>query len=254
MDRPFVRPGTTSAAHDYNGELLLKLPKSYEALEDEDEKLRVRTEVEISIFLWTYETEPKNANPILHDILRTKQGRTRRDTVEFSANTWDGDIVPFRQCLIRIARYVAPMPATQSQYRPLTHENYSHWNEINSETPCPIKFTDEEIKELLQDGEGWNENADFWDSPKGFGHHDGWTSNENYEQALEMFAQLREQGLQNLSGEERSTFEERTRWRYESLNRSDIVYFREIYEQVASPNLNHHIGSQRYPHAPNGES
>jgi hypothetical protein len=43
-------------------------------------------------------------------------------------------------------------------------------------------------------------------------HRDGWTSNENYEAALEMFAQLREQGLQNLTGDERSVFEKQTRW------------------------------------------
>ncbi|KAH6723680.1 kinase-like domain-containing protein [Leptodontidium sp. MPI-SDFR-AT-0119] len=176
---------------DYNGELMVRLPESYDALEDGDEKTRIRIQVEKSIVLWTYETETKNTNSILHDILHINQGRTRRDTVDFSANTWDGDIIPFRQCLIRIVR---------------------HWNEINTEVPCPIEFTDEEKKAHLRDGEGWNENADFWDSLQGFVHRDGWTSNENYEQALEIFAQLREQGLQSLSGEERSAFEESTRW------------------------------------------
>ncbi|KAF1961603.1 hypothetical protein CC80DRAFT_400961 [Byssothecium circinans] len=176
---------------DYNGELMIKLPESYDTLEDEKEKLRVRTQVEKSIILWAYENESKTTNPILHDILHLSQGRTRRETVDFSADTWDGDIIPFRQCLIRIAR---------------------HWNEINTEIPCPIEFSDEEIASHLQDGEGWNETADFWDSLQGFVHRDGWTSNENYEQALEMFAELREQGLQSLSGEERTEFEESTRW------------------------------------------
>lgn len=86
----------------------MRLPESYDAL-DEDEKLRVRTQVEKSIVLWTYETETKKTNPILRDIMHINQGRTRRDTVDFSANTWDGDIIPFRQCLIRIARYVWPI-------------------------------------------------------------------------------------------------------------------------------------------------
>ncbi|KAH7406540.1 kinase-like domain-containing protein [Phaeosphaeria sp. MPI-PUGE-AT-0046c] len=176
---------------DCNGELMMRLPESYDALEDEDEKLRVRKQVEKSVVLWTYETETKNTNPLLHEILHIVQGRTRRDTVDFSVNTWDGDIIPFRQCLIRIAR---------------------HWNELNTEVPCPIQFTEEDIKAHLLDGESWNENADFWDSLQGFVHRDGWTSNEKYEQALEMFAQLREQGLQSLSGEELSAFEESTRW------------------------------------------
>jgi hypothetical protein len=87
---------------------MMKLPESYDTLEDEDEKMRVRTQVEKSIVLWTYETETKTTNPILHNVLHINQGRTRRDTIDFSANTWDGDIIPFRQCLIRIARYVWP--------------------------------------------------------------------------------------------------------------------------------------------------
>jgi len=33
-----------------------------------------------------------------------------------------------------------------------------------------------------------------------------------YDQALEMFAELREEGLKNLPGEERVTFEAQTRW------------------------------------------
>ncbi|KAH9217470.1 kinase-like domain-containing protein [Leptodontidium sp. 2 PMI_412] len=139
---------------DYNGELMVRLPESYDALEDGDEKNRIRIQVEKSIVLWTYETETKNTNSILYDILHINQGRTRRDTVDFSDNTWDGDIIPFRQCLIRIAR---------------------HWNEINTEIPCPIEFTDEEKKAHLRDREG-------------------------------------EQGLQGLGSEERSAFEESTRW------------------------------------------
>jgi len=68
------------------------------------------------------------------------------------------------------------------------------------------------IKAHLVDGEGWNEAADFWDSLQGFVHRDGWTSNENYEEALEMFAQFREQGLQCLSGKKQAEFEQATRW------------------------------------------
>lgn len=60
--------------------------------------------------------------------------------------------------------------------------------------------------------ERWNETADFRDSLQGFVHRDGWTSIGGYERALEMFSQSREQGLQSLTGVERSDFEENTRW------------------------------------------
>ena len=78
--------------------------------------------------------------------------------------------------------------------------------------PCPIHFTAEEIKEHTRDGEGWNDNADFWDSLDGYVHRDGWTSNENYGEALEMFQQLRKTGLETLAGEERLAFEKQTLW------------------------------------------
>lgn len=59
---------------------------------------------------------------------------------------------------------------------------------------------------------GWNERADFWDSIARLVSRDGWTSNETYGQALEMFAELREEGLKSLTGVERVRFEAQTRW------------------------------------------
>ncbi|CZR51218.1 probable FMP29 Found in Mitochondrial Proteome [Phialocephala subalpina] len=176
---------------DFNGEVLLKLPENYESLEEGDEKARTRKQVEKSIVLYTYETETDKQNPLLSEILRIHHGRTRRETVQFAANTWDGDIIPFRQCLIRIER---------------------HWDELGFNTPCPIHFTEEELQAHYKGGEGWNQRADFWDSLAGFVSRDGWTSNETYVQALEMFAELREEGLKNLTGKERLDFETQTRW------------------------------------------
>jgi hypothetical protein len=89
---------------DYHGELMLKLPPDYETLPDEEEKARIRGQVEKSILFWSYEQETKTNNPLLHEVFHVSQGRNRRDTFDFCANTWDADIIPFRQCLIRMAR------------------------------------------------------------------------------------------------------------------------------------------------------
>ena len=88
----------------YSGEVILKLPEHYDSLTDEEEKARIRTQVERSILQWMYESETKTANPKLYELFNVPQWRTRCDAMEFGANTWDGDILPFRQCLIRIAR------------------------------------------------------------------------------------------------------------------------------------------------------
>ncbi|KAG9228229.1 kinase-like domain-containing protein [Amylocarpus encephaloides] len=175
---------------DYNGKVLLKLPDNYESFEA-DEKAHTRKQVEKSIVLYTYETETDKNNALLSDILRIHHGRIKRETVQFAANTWDRDIIPFRQCLIRFQR---------------------HWDEFGFNTPCPIHFTEEGLQAHNRDGEGWNERADFWDSVAGFVSRDGWTSNETYDQALEMFADLREEGLNKLTGKERVDFEAQTRW------------------------------------------
>ncbi|TVY39560.1 Altered inheritance of mitochondria protein, mitochondrial [Lachnellula subtilissima] len=167
------------------------------SLEEGDEKARTRKQVEKSIILYTYETETDKNNPLLSEILRIHHGRTRRETVQFAANTWDGDIIPFRQCLIRIER---------------------HWDELGFNTPCPIHFTEEELQVHYRDGKGWNERADFWNSLAGFVSRDGWTSNETYDQALEMFAELREEGLKNFTGKERVDFEAQTRWAERKIN------------------------------------
>jgi hypothetical protein len=103
-----------------------------------------------------------------------------------------------------------PISTIRGQYRSLTHKSHSQWQEINTKIPCPIDFTDEEINAQLLDDEGWNENADLFDSLDGFVHRDGWTSNADCERAFEMFAQLRKQALQSLSGEELVDF--KTRW------------------------------------------
>lgn len=195
---------------DYNGEILLRLPKNYESLEDRPEKAQMRRQVEKSIVLFTYETETSQVNPLLSEILRIRHGRTRRETVQFAANTWEADIIPLRQCLIRLERFVyAP---TLRLYSDVIDMNHRHWDELSFDVPCPIHFTEEQLQAHYKDGERWNERADFWDSISGLISRDGWTANETYDQALELFADLRVEGLKNLEGKERDDFEAQTRW------------------------------------------
>ncbi|KAH0841198.1 phosphotransferase enzyme family protein [Fonsecaea pedrosoi] len=190
----FVHDGKVTSLIDWQdvwaGPLLLQA-RHPRLVSRQGRKARIRSQVENSLVLWVYESQIKKRNPILHELSQLPQWRTIRDTVEFASNTWEGDILPFRQRLIRIAR---------------------HWEEINSQVPYPINFTEDELEAHHRDGDGWNEQAEFWDSLQGLVHRDGWTSNETYDQALKMFAQLRDQGLQHLTGEERREFEQQTRW------------------------------------------
>lgn len=189
---------------DYTGELVLDLPDDYEILEA-NEQHRIGEQLESSMVLCTYEMETEKINPLLSELLHLPYGQTRKETVHFATNTWDGDILPFRQCLIRIERWVKCSAENLTEL--LTYELSRHWSEFGFGDPCPIQFTEDEIQTHYRDGEGWNEWADFWDSVSGLINRDGWTSNETFGQAVELFTSLREQGLRGFSLKESGAFE-----------------------------------------------
>jgi hypothetical protein len=83
---------------------------------------------------------------------------------------------------------------------------------LDTNVPCPIHFTEDELRAHAQDSDGWNEVQDFWDSVDGLVARDGWTSHETYDEAVAMFANLRKTGMEVMEGEEKERFEEQTRW------------------------------------------
>lgn len=78
--------------------------------------------------------------------------------------------------------------------------------------PCPYHFTDDDIRKHRQDATGFNETQDFWDMLEGTVDRTGWTTNEDFEGAVDYFLQLREAGLETLVGKEQQEFELETRW------------------------------------------
>jgi hypothetical protein len=100
-------PLFTQARHpkliDYDGEVILKFPENYKQLKDE-EKIPIRKQVVSSIILHLYENLTAKENPRLSRVFRTEHGRTRGEVISFCGNTWDDDILPFRESLIRIER------------------------------------------------------------------------------------------------------------------------------------------------------
>jgi hypothetical protein len=96
---------------NYTGEVMLRLPEDYKDMEKSEKdrvKDRVKDQVERSLVQFLYKTETKKQNPLLVKVNDTPQVTTRRRTIEFAENTWDGDILPLRQCLIRLERFVSP--------------------------------------------------------------------------------------------------------------------------------------------------
>ncbi|KAH7386943.1 kinase-like domain-containing protein [Phaeosphaeria sp. MPI-PUGE-AT-0046c] len=179
---------------DYNGEIQTKLPENFKDLESE-EKNQVREAVCRSILLHIYETSTAKRNPSLYKVMRYPNGKTLEQLIEFAHNPWDGDILPFREVLIRIQR---------------------DWHLIDETSSCPYHFSSEEIAQHRIDGKGFNENADFWDNLEGRVHRSGYTSHADFQDAAAYFSELRRVGLETLVGDERKTFELQTRWMIEN--------------------------------------
>lgn len=83
---------------------MLYLPEHYESIQDEDEKTALRCKIQKSAVHWVYEADTEEANPLLHRMYRLPQAKTRQELVGFATNTWDGDIVPFRESLSRVVK------------------------------------------------------------------------------------------------------------------------------------------------------
>ncbi|GKZ38817.1 phosphotransferase enzyme [Aspergillus brasiliensis] len=155
---------------DYDDDLILKLPKDFKQL-DPDTQRDLKEKVASSILLYLYEKYTAKRNPLLDKVLRYPNGKTLAHPIHFVGNTWDGDILPLRESLIRI----------QKNWDTFNHVKYRK---------CPINFTPEEIHKHYADSEGWNEVQDFWDAMSGILSRDGWTSHGTYDQAVSIYSQI----------------------------------------------------------------
>ncbi|GIK05338.1 phosphotransferase enzyme [Aspergillus viridinutans] len=153
---------------DYNGELLLELPENFKQL-DENTQNTVRDQVTKSILLYLYEKYTAERNPVLNRVLRYPNGKILTDPVRFVGNTWNGDILPLRETLIKVQK---------------------KWDLLDGTNECPISFSPEEIHRHYEDAEGWNEVQDFWDAISGIMGRDGWTSHETYDQAKAIYSEI----------------------------------------------------------------
>ena len=64
------------------------------------------------------------------------------------------------------------------------------WDSLEYSIKCPLDFSPEEIQKHYEDGEGWNEIQDFWDSLSEIMGRDGWTSHETYDKAKSIYSQI----------------------------------------------------------------
>lgn len=88
---------------DYNGDMVLELPENFKQL-DKNTQTAVRDQVTRSILLYLYEKYTAERSPILSRVFQYPNGRTITDPIRFVGNTWEGDILPLRESLIRLQK------------------------------------------------------------------------------------------------------------------------------------------------------
>ncbi|KKK25535.1 hypothetical protein AOCH_001085 [Aspergillus ochraceoroseus] len=175
---------------DYTGEVILQAPANFKNL-DPAEKIRIRGLMSSSILLYLYEKQIAKEIPLLDQVLRFEHGRTRCDPISFVGDTWDDELLPLRESLIRLERC---------------------WNEIGFDFPCPIHFTEDDLRVHEEESDGWNDVQGFWNSVANIVSRDGWTPHHLYGDAISLFAELRDIGLKATVGKDRDTFDKQTKW------------------------------------------
>lgn len=88
---------------DYNGDMMLELPENFKQL-DKDTQTAVKDQVTKSILSYLYEKYTAERSPILSRVFQYPNGRTVTDPIRFVGNTWEGEILPLRESLIRLQK------------------------------------------------------------------------------------------------------------------------------------------------------
>ncbi|PYI29170.1 hypothetical protein BP00DRAFT_437854 [Aspergillus indologenus CBS 114.80] len=114
---------------------------------------------------------------------------TRCEPILFMGDTWDDDLLPLRESLIRLERC---------------------WTEVGVDFPCPIHFTEDDLRVHAEEDAGWNDGQEFWNSVAGVVSKYRWTPHYLYGDAVALFTELRDLGLKAMAGKERDVFESQT--------------------------------------------
>lgn len=96
---PLMLQARTPRLINYNMDIILKLPENFKELNN-GEKERIRDQVSKSIQLYIYKHGTGRRNPLLNKARRQPFGKTLAQLVDFAGNSWDDDILLFRECLI----------------------------------------------------------------------------------------------------------------------------------------------------------
>ena len=160
-----------------------KLSDNFEKMDpEEQEKALVKLKHEQANLYYTAATGLKCERHMR--ALRLPYLEMRQYLIKQAGMPWDGDLVNVRAALIGV---------------------HSKWNDLVGEYPCPISFTDEEVRIAMQESKEWNEAAEVLATIRNTLGIDGegGTDPENYSRACILNKEWRMQMLKEAKAEER---------------------------------------------------
>jgi hypothetical protein len=100
---PLFLQAQPSPLVNYQGSILLERPDNFDDL-DTEQRAQVKQKIFKSTLFQLYLMETEERNSTLAKAFHLDSGKTRRLPVELAGNTWEDDIVSFREALLNVER------------------------------------------------------------------------------------------------------------------------------------------------------
>lgn len=119
---PFFFNVRVSPVIDYEGEMLLERPDNFDELDSERQN-EIKNQISRSLLLQLYLIETGEKNPTLSAALGLEYGKLRRWPLLLAGNTWNDEIMPFRECLMKVEKYLIQKCPLQTHGSQTNHES-----------------------------------------------------------------------------------------------------------------------------------
>ncbi|RAK82140.1 aminoglycoside phosphotransferase family protein [Aspergillus fijiensis CBS 313.89] len=185
---PYLCHSDLNPANIFVREPILTLPEGFAELGSKEQSA-IEAQMEQTIICDFYQTRVAEEIPLLNRVFYQEFGMLRCWPIQFVGDAWDDDIIRLRDSLIQIEK---------------------HWEEMGFGFPCPVHFTEDELRVHDEETIGWNNIQGFWDAISPSVARDGFVHSDMYEEAAHMFKYVRNWGLEHVTGKVKERFEHAT--------------------------------------------
>lgn len=135
---PLFLQAQPSPLVDYQGSILLNRPDNFDEL-DPEQQAQIKRQIFKSTLFQLYLMGTEKRNPLLAKAFHLDHGKTRRLAVELAGNTWDDEIVSFRESLINVEKYDFTNLMTPARANPLKGIGKSLASKVTAPITSPRK-------------------------------------------------------------------------------------------------------------------